>query len=710
MMATTKRAYIGEGVDRIDGLLKVTGAAQYATDYAVKNVAYGVLLKSDIAAGRIAEIDTSAAEKSNGVLAAITHKNAPKLNERGGIRGNGLLQSDKIGYSGETIGVVVAETFEQARAAAELVKFRFEKAEARSDFHKLESTAVVSGNQGLADARKGKFETAFASAEHKIDVVYETPVEHHQPMEPHATTAVWEGENLTLYNPSQIIMGARGAAASTLNLKPEQVRIVSPHIGGGFGSKGGIWSNTVLAAVAAKLVNRPVKLALTRQQMFNSVGLRQLNKQRMRLAADKSGKLTALAHETVTHTAIDSEFIEGCGDVSKIMYDAPDSLISYRKVPLNVISPTFTRGPGKTPGSFALESAMDELAYLLKIDPVEFRIKNEPSKDPSNGKPWSSRGVVKALQEGARIFGWNKRKMEPKQVRQGSYLVGYGVGCGTYPARQRESSAIIKLSRKGNDVEASIELAASDLGTGTHTILAQTAADEIGLPIEKVGVKIGDSNLPPAAGSVGSVGAASFANAVFEGCVKITDELIRKSGKQFFVRPTAAQMMISENLTAFETRVDAKPPANANDYSTHSFNANFAEVWVDELTGMVRVPRFVAVTAAGKILNPKTSRSQIIGGVIWGIGMALTEESIVEPRHGNFITRTFADYHIPAHLDIGEIETVFVNEEDSVVNKMGVKGIGEVGIVGVAGAVANAIFNATGKRVRELPITPDKLI
>ncbi|HEX6279572.1 MAG TPA: molybdopterin cofactor-binding domain-containing protein, partial [Pyrinomonadaceae bacterium] len=282
--------------------------------------------------------------------------------------------------------------------------------------------------------------------------------------------------------------------------------------------------------------------------------------------------------------------------------------------------------------------------------------------------------------------------------------------CGTYPARQRPSSAIVKLSRKGNDVEASIELAASDLGTGTHTILAQTAAEELGLPIEKVGIKIGDSTLPPAAGSVGSVGAASFANAVFDGCVKITDELMAKSGKQWFDRPTAASLMVSENLTSFETRVDARPPDNVNDYSSHSFNANFAEVWVDELTGMVRVPRFVAVTAAGNILNPKTSRSQIIGGVIWGIGMALTEESIVEPRYGNFITRTFADYHIPANLDIGEIETLFVNEEDRIVNKMGVKGIGEVGIVGVAGAVANAIFNATGKRVRELPITPDKLL
>ncbi len=704
------KKFIGEGLNRIDGLLKVTGAAQYSTDFPVKNLAYAVIFKSEIASGRITEIDTAEAEKAPGVLSVITHKNAPKLNERGGLRGGAFLQSPNIDFYGQSIGVIIAETFEQARAASNLIKVSYEKAEGKVDFAKLAGTAIPSKNPGSADAIRGNVDSAFNLAEHKVEATYDTPVEHHQPMEPHATIAVWEGENLTLYNASQMVNAAQTSAAATLGLKPEQVRIISPHIGGGFGSKGGLWSNLVLTAVAAKIVKRPVKLALTRQQMFNSVGLRQRNRQKLRLAATKDGKLTALAHETVTHTAIRDEYIEACGDCSKVMYDTPNSLITYRHVPMNVIIPTFTRGPGKATGSFALESAIDELAYQLKIDPIEFRLKNEPAKDPSNGKPWSSRKVAECLREGAKIFGWDKRKMEPGQNRQGNYLVGYGVGCGTYPARQRDTSAIVKLNRRGDDVNASIELAASDLGTGTHTILAQTAAEALGLPINKVGVKIGDSSLPPAAGSVGSVGAASFANAVNDGCEKITDELIAKSGKQFFVRPTAAQMMISENLTEFQTRVDAKPPANAGDYSVHSFNANFAEVWVNDATGMIKIPRFVAVTAAGRILNPKTSRSQIIGGVIWGIGMALTEESIIDPRHGKFITRSFADYHIPANLDIGEIETIFINEDDKIVNKMGVKGIGEVGIVGVAGAVANAVFNATGKRVRDLPITPDKLL
>jgi xanthine dehydrogenase YagR molybdenum-binding subunit len=706
-----RKRFVGESISRIDGILKVTGAAQYATDYAIKNPAYAFIVKSTIAAGRILEIDTQEAEKSKGVLAVVTHKNAPKLNPQTPIRGGGMLQTETVEFHGQHIGVVVAETFEQARFAARLIKVRYEKTEAKVDFAKHEKEAVKPKDKERDDLMRGDVEKAWQNAEHKFEAVYETPIEHHNPMEPHATIAVWESaDKLILYNGSQVVNGAQNAAATTLNLKPENVRIITPHIGGGFGSKGGMWGNLILAAIAAKVVNRPVKLALTRQQMFNSVGLRQRNRQKMRLAATKDGKLTALAHETTTHCAVNGEFVEPCGDCSKIMYDAPNSKISYRVVAMNVIPPTFQRGPGKSTGSFALESAIDELAHELKIDPIELRLKNEPVKDPSNGKPWSSRKTVECLKKGAEIFGWSKRKMEPRSVREGEYLIGYGVGCGTYPARQRDTSAIVKLTRSGNEVNASLELAASDLGTGTHTILAQTAADTLGLPLEKIGVKIGDSSLPPAAGSVGSVGAASFANAVNDACVKITDELIAKSGKQFFVRPTAAQLMISEGINEFQTRVDAKPPTEANNYSVHSFNANFCEVWVNDATGMVRVPRVVAVTGAGRILNPKTARSQIIGGVIWGIGMALHEESILDPRWGNFVTRSFADYHVPANLDIGEIETVFIEEEDKIVNKLGVKGIGEVGIVGVAAAVANAIFNATGKRVRELPITPDKLL
>lgn len=698
----------GTPENRIDGILKVTGKASYATDYPVKNLAYGYIFKSTISSGSIVDIDTSAAMASPGVLEILTHKNAPELDVHGGIRGGGLLQSPEIEFYGQHIGVVIANTFEQARAAARLITVSYDKTPGKTDFEELSKHAVPP--KDIDDLIRGDVTKAFAGATYTVDEVYETPMEHHHPLEPHSTIAHWEGENVILYNGSQIVNGAQHAAANTLKIKPENVRIVSPHIGGGFGAKGGQWANLVLTAVAAKMVNRPVQLALTRQQMFNSVGLRQRNLQHMRLAATKEGKLLALAHETTTHCAIKDEFVEPCGDCSKVMYAVPNSLISYRVAPMNLILPTYTRGPGKSTGSFALESAMDELAHKLKIDPIEFRLINEPDKDPSNNKPWSSRTVVQCLKEGAKAFGWEKRNPAPGQTSQGEYLVGYGVACGTYPARQRETSAIIKLSRQGATVTARIELAAADLGTGTHTIIAQTAADGLGLPISNIQVIIGDSDLPPAAGSVGSVGAASYANAVNDACQKITDELLAKSGQQYLVRPTAATLMNDDKVTEYQTRMDAKPPEGTDQYSTHSFNANFAEVWVNRYTGMVKVHRFLAVTGAGKILNPKTARSQIIGGNIWGIGMALTEESVIDKRWGNFVTRSFADYHVPANLDIGELECIFIRETDTVPNKMGVKGIGEVGIVGVAAAVANAVFNATGKRIRTLPITPDKLI
>lgn len=705
-----KNTSIGKGVDRIDGLLKVTGKANYATDYPFKDMAYAVIFKSTIAAGTIKRIDSIEARRAMGVLAVITHENAPKLNMKGGLRGGALLQGPEILFHGQHIGVVVAESFEQATAAAKLVKVEYEQAPGKTDFDKLATEATTPKGREMADVVKGDTASAFQNAAVKLELTYHTPIEHHHPMEPHSSIAVWEGEKLTLYNGSQIINGAQSSAANTLNIKPENVRIVSPYIGGGFGSKGGQWANMALAAVAAKMVNRPVKLALTRQQMFNSVGFRQQNIQKLNLGATADGKLVSLTHQTTTHTAIAEEYIESCGEGSKMMYEVPNSLISYKVAPMNLILPTYTRGPGHSTGSFALESAMDELAYALKMDPIELRIKNYPEKDPSNGKPWSSRTTIKCLQEGAKAFGWDKRKAQPMMNKVGDEYIGYGVACGTYPARQRPSSAIIKLSRSGGKITAVVEIAASDLGTGTFTILAQTAADGLGMPIENITVKLGDSDLPAAAGSVGSVGASSFANAVNEACDKITNELIAKSGKQFFVRPTAYQLMQSENITEFETKADAQPPADANQYSSHSFNANFAEVRVNAETGMIKVSRFLAVVGAGKILNPKTARSQIIGGNIWGVGMALTEESIVDPRWGNFATRSFADYHVPVNMDAGKMDVIFLNETDTKPNKMGIKGVGELGIVGVAAAIANAVFNATGKRVRNLPITPDKVI
>lgn len=699
---------IGEAISRIDGLLKVTGGANYSTDFPVKNVAYGFIVKSSNAAASIKDIDTTAAEKSPGVIAVLTYKNAPKVAGSGNLSGGVILQEPKVDFYGQHVAVVVAETYEQARYAAELVKVNYEPLPAMVDFdaHKGEA---VEPQRGRGSTR-GDFDAAFGVAEHKVDQTYLTPVYHHQPLEPHSTIAVWEGGKLTLYNASQVVNGVQNAIATVFGLKPADVHVVTPHVGGGFGSKGSAWPHVVLAAMAAKLVNRPVKLALTRQNMFNSVGLRQRNVQHVRLAASADGKLTAIGHDTTTHTAVTGEFIEQCGHLSSMMYDAPNASIGYRVLPMNVIIPTFTRAPGESTGSFATESAIDELAYELKMDPIDFRLKNFSMTDPSNGRPFSSRATAEALKKGAEMIGWTKRKMQPRSIHNGDFLVGYGVAIGSYPSRQVPSSTLVKLRRTGNDVTATIETAASDLGTGTYTIVAQTAAETLGLPMNKVEVRIGDSEFPPAAGSVGSIGAASFCNSVSETCIQAKNELQAKTGRTWAAPPTVAQLMEAANLNEYQTRVDARPSAEAQKFSSHAFNANFSEVWVNAYTGAVRVPRHVAVTGAGKIINAKTARSQIIGGCIWGIGMALTEASILDPRWGNFVTRTYNDYHIPANLDVGTIDVAFIPEDDRVVNRLGIKGVGEVGIVGVAASIANAAFNATGKRVRDLPLTPDKLL
>ena len=699
---------IGDALSRVEGVSKVTGTASYAMDFHLNNSAYGYLFKSDIAAGKIVSIDVGAAEKAAGVIAVITHENALKVSPKG-LRGGAILQNADVKYWGENIGVVVAETFEQARHAARLIKVEYQKTAGKVDFEKEKANAVKPKDR--EDEIHGDVETALKNAAVKVDEIYRTPIEHHHPMAPHATVAVWDADDkLTIYNESQVVNGVQNAVAGTFGLKPENVRVITPHVGGGFGSKGGAWGHVIVAAIAAKMVKRPVKLALTRNMMVNSVGLRQENIQNIKIAATKDGKITALAHETTTHCAINEEFVEPCGDVSEHLYATENLKITYRVAPMNIILPTYNRAPGKSTGSFALESAMDELAYKLKIDPVEFRIKNEPMKDPSSGKPFSSRSLVQALKKGAEVFGWNRRKIEPKQIRQGEYLIGYGVGCGVYPSRQRDTSTLVKLTRRGDEIKANIELAASDLGTGTYTILTQVAAETLGLATDKITVLLGDSALPPAAGSVGSVGAASFANSVYEGCLQARSELQAKANRQYFVEPTVLQVMKDENLTEFQTRVDTKPLEIAEKYSSNAFNANFAEVWVNEYTGMVRVKKFVSATGAGRILNPKTAQSQMIGGAIWGIGQALTEESVIDPRRGNFVTRNYADYHIPSNLDIPDIQTIYIDEKDEYVNKLGIKGIGEVGIVGVAAAVVNAIFNATGKRIRDIPVTPDKLL
>lgn len=711
---------IGKNVSRIDGRLKVTGAAKYAAEFPVKNIVYGFPVQSTIAAGRITEIDVREAEKSAGVLAVITHKNAPKLAPRPALtpqnrstRSVPVLQSDKIHQFGQYIGVVVAETYEQARHAARLVKVTYETEKPLVDFDENLSKAykppIINGNYP-ADTQTGDVETGLKAASATIEETYETPIEHHHPMETHSTIAAWEGEKLTVYDATQMVANPRTAIANTFQIPPENIRVLAPYIGGGFGSKIAAGGHIILAVMAAQITKRPVKISITRQMMQTNVGLRQLNRQRMRLGAEKDGKLTAVAHETVSHTSVDEEFVEQTGVMTRMMYDASNTLVTHRVFPLNVEVPRWTRAPGEAPGSFALESAVDELAYKLKIDPIEFRIKNEPAKNPENGKPWASRSIVAAMQAGAKQFGWEKRKLEPRSYKQGRWLVGYGMAGVSRGAPYRETSARVKLTRTNGDVKALVELAATDIGTGSYTIIAQAAAESLGLPLEKISVLIGDSTLPPTPGSGGSWGAGSFTSAVYAACEKAKNDLQAKVKVDFFKAPTVAELMTAGELSEFQAEATEKPSAEFNKYSHFSFGAAFCEVWVDELLGIVRVERFLMAAAAGRILNPKTAASQVIGGVVWGIGQALTEESKLDVRYGNFVTRTLADYHVPANLDVGKVEVLFVPEEDKIINRLGVKGIGELGNTSVAAAIANAIFNATGKRIRTLPITPDKLL
>lgn len=716
-----RKVYVGEAVSRIDGLLKVTGAATYSAENRFTNIAYAFPIQSTIAAGNIRSMNTGEAEKSSGVLAVITHQNAPKLAARPepvtaqnrATRSVPVLQDTRVHQFGQYIGVVVAETYEQARAAARLVKVVYDRKVPLVDFDENVAKAYKPPviNAGYpTDTQKGNVANGLKAAAAAVDATYETPIEHHHPMEPHSTIAVWEGEKLTLFDSTQMVDNPKAAVANTFQIPKENIRVLSPYIGGGFGSKISAGGHIMLAVMAARQLGRPVKIVLTRQMMQTNAGLRQLNRQHLRLGAGGDGKLTAIAHETVSHTSVDEEFVEQTGVMTRMMYECPNSLVTHRVFPLNVQVPRWTRAPGEAPGSFALESAMDELAYKLKIDPIEFRLKNEPAKNPEDGKPWASRSLVQAMKAGAEKFGWEKRRIEPRSYREGRWLIGYGMAAVSRGAPYREASARVKLTLNGKDVKALVEMGATDIGTGSYTIIAQTAAERLGLPIENVAVRIGDSALPPTPGSGGSWGAGSFSSAVDAVCVKALNELRAKIKTDFAKAPTVSELMTAGRIADFQAEATEKPSAEFAKYSHFSFGANFCEVWVDEDLGIVRVARFLMAAAAGKILNPKTASSQVMGGIVWGIGQALTEESQLDPRYGNFTTRTFADYHIPVNLDVGRIETIFVEEEDKIVNRLGVKGIGELGITSVAAAIANAIFNATGKRVRKLPITPDKLL
>ncbi|OQP44169.1 acylaldehyde oxidase [Niastella yeongjuensis] len=715
-----KHKIIGSPVSRIEGHLKVTGKAAYAAEFSFPHLMYGFPVQSTITAGEIKSIDVIAAERSPGVLKIITHHNALKLMPRPPVthanrmtRSNPVLQNTRIHCFGQYIGLVVAETYEQARFAARLVKVSYKTERPKIDFDENLKDAYKPEilNAGHpTDTSWGDLESGLKQSAEILSETYNTPIEQHNPMEPHATIAFFEGERLTVYESTQILGTTKEAIANTFNIPKENIQVLAPFIGGGFGSKLQPREHLMLTVMAAKMLNRPVKTAITRQMMQTNVGLRQHNRQKVRIGTEKDGKLLALSHEIVTHTSVDEEFIEQSGAISRMMYEVPNSLVTHRVFTTNIQVPRWTRAPGETPGSFALESAMDEMAHRLKIDPIEFRTKNEPSVNPENKKPWASRSVIECMRMGAEKFGWNMRNSEPMSTRNGRWLVGYGMASASRGAPCREASARVKITNSNKNIRARIELAATDIGTGSYTIIAQVAAERLGLPVEKIKVIIGDSDLPPTPGSGGSWGAGTYTNAVDAVCEKAKNELLGKSKIKFVNEPGITELMKAAALNEYQTEGSVKPSEESEKYSHFSFGAHFAEVWVDESLGIVKIPRFTSAIAAGTILNEKTARSQIISGVVWGIGQALTEESVLDKRYGNYVTRTFADYHVPVNLDIGNIEVYFLHEEDKTINRLGVKGVGELGITSVAATIANAIFNATGKRIRDLPITPDKLL
>src|SRR3984893_7149997 len=694
-MPSTRRA-TGAPLNRLDGVQKVTGAAKYAYEYPVDHVTYVFPVQSTIAKGRVVSIDASAARALPGVIAVLSHENAPPLASVNDAK-LAVFQSEAIAYRGQFVAAVVAETFEIARQAAELVVVRYEEqphdVERRADRPDLYTPQIVNPFY-QSDTVSGDVETALAQAPVSLDSVYTTPAEHPNPLEPHTTVAVWNEDSVTLYDANQGPHPIRDTVAKAFKLPPERVRVISKYVGGAFGSKVDTHPHVILAVMAAQVARRPGKLALTRQQMFPLAGYRSPTIQRVQLGAERDGQLTSIAHDIVEQPATIHEFADPTAVPTRVMYAAPNRRTTHRLARLDVPATAWMRAPGNCPGLFALESAMDELAIACGLDPIELRLRNEPAVAPESGRPFSSRNLVACLREGAQRFGWQPRDPTPGLRRAGRWLIGTGVAASTYPAVQLPASALVQVDAAGR---YRVRIDAIDIGNGAWTALTQIAADALEVPVEQVQLGIRDTALPQALWATASAGTASWGWAIFNAASALRARLQEEFGGS----------VPAEGLEATGT-LQANPEAQP--YAMHAFGAQFAEVRVNEDTGEVRVPRLLGVFAAGRIINPKTARSQMLGGMTWGLSMALHEESVLDPRFGDYVNHDFAEYHIATNADVGEIDVSWVDEDDPHVNPMGVKGIGEIGIVGTAAAIANAVYHATGIRVRDLPITLDKLL
>jgi xanthine dehydrogenase YagR molybdenum-binding subunit len=734
---------IGKPKDRVDGRDKVMGAATFTAEFRLEKLVYASLAFSEIAKGRIKSIDASEAEQAPGVLAVITHQNAPKMKDpplfspKGGSDAAGskanVVNTDEIFWNGQPIAVIVADTLERAEHAATLVKVEYSQERAVTSFAEAKAHAEVPKEVMGEDTEvsRGDAEGVLASAKFKADHVYTTPRYNHNAIEMHAATAAWDGGKLTVYETSQFVRGVADSLAKMFSLKKEDVRVLAPFVGGGFGGKGSMWEHVQLCALAAKVADRPVKLVLSREGVFRVVGGRTPSEQRVALAVNEEGKFTSLIHTGITATSTTNYFAEQFSFPARHLYASENLYLSQSVVILNTTANTFMRAPGESIGTFALESAIDELSYEAGMDPVELRLRNDPERDPAKGTEFSSRHFKEAYRLGAEKFGWNQRPAKARSQRDGEWLIGQGVATAFYPAYRFPAAARVRINADGTAV---VQCGAQEMGMGTATVQTQHAAERLGLPMEKVRFEYGDTDLPQAPVAGGSNQTVSIAMAVQEACDKLHRELLSLAKKDKDsplaglsfdeVRACDRGLFRRDKREAGETyvgilarikrdyvEVDAQSsqPFETLKYSMGSYGAQFCEIRVNERTGEARVSRWVGAFDTGRILNPKTARSQFMGGIIMGIGMALTEETFFDERSGRIVNPSLAEYHVPVNADIPKIETYFLDIPDPH-TPLGAHGIGEIGITGAAAAVANAVYHATGKRVRDLPITLDKLM
>ncbi len=727
---------------RYEGIAKVTGKAKYAAEFSQPfskaSLAYAYIVQSTIPNGTIASIDRNAADSAPGVIAILTPFNAPRLNqappEPPARRNLSLLQDKEVHYNGQPVAVVVARSLNEAKAAAQVLKINYETKPAHVSFMERMGDARWPKNPGKEPPgnHRGEVAAGFARSAAIVEQTYITPIQHHNPMEPHATIAWWEGEKLNVYDATQYISGVKLSLAKTLDIPVDYVRVVNPVVGGGFGSKGSMWSHVPLCAMAAKVTGRPVKLVLEREQMFGPVGGRPSTVNKIKLGASADGKLLAMQQDVVMNASVMEDFTEHSAGPTKNLYMSETNSVTEKVVAVNLGVSTFMRAPGEAPGTAVLEIAMDELAEKLKMDPVQLRLANYADKDPSHDRPWTDKHLRDCYTQAAERFGWSKRNATPGTVTDGNALIGYGMATATYPANRSASQAVVRLLPGGRMF---VGAGTQDLGTGTYTIMAQQAAAGLGIDPSLVEVKLGDSTLPKAPVSGGSQSSASVLPAIQDATTQLklkladlaasdaasplhglrNEDIDAKEGKLFNKKnpsqsDSLADLLARNGNKPVEATGSAEPSQDKDSMSSNSWGAVFAEVAVDKYTHMVKVRRVVATYDIGTLLNKKTGLNQLMGGIVWAVSFALYEEAHVDPVYGRVANESLAEYHVPVNADIGEIDVTVLGIPDIKFNPLGSRGIGEIGITGAAAAVANAIYNATGKRIREYPITPDKIM